>query len=177
MKQIWCGMMVSEIENYLYRIEDQRRLVSDLLSAIPTEVLDWQPTPATDGHASNSIAVLVAHIAGAEHFWIAEVIGKFPATRDRKKEFATSALKTAELKSLLEQVASETRNVLTNLTDQNLAETRTVDGYVIAVRWPLLHVVEHTALHFGHMQLTYQLWSGGKSIPSPAWYQRLPATP
>ena len=170
-------MMVSEKENYLYRIEDLRRLVGDMLGVIPPEALDWQPTPAADGHASNSIAVLVAHIAGAEHFWIAEVIGKYPATRDRKQEFATCAVKTSDLSRLLEQVASETRNVLSNLTDQNLAETRTVDGYVFAVRWALLHVIEHTALHFGHMQLTYQFWSGGKSIPSPAWHLRLPPTP
>jgi hypothetical protein len=37
-------------------------------------------------------------------------------------------------------------------------------------------VIDHTALHVGHMQITRQLWAGGKSFPSPLWSQRLPRT-
>jgi hypothetical protein len=38
-----------------------------------------------------------------------------------------------------------------------------------------MQIVDHTALHLGHMQITYQLWMGGQSKPSPYWYERLPS--
>jgi hypothetical protein len=44
---------------------------------------------------------------------------------------------------------------------------------VIPVRWCILHVIDHTALHLGHMQLTYQLWMGGQPGPSPRWFERV----
>jgi hypothetical protein len=43
------------------------------------------------------------------------------------------------------------------------------------VRWGILHVIDHTSLHLGHMQITYQLWNEGKSKPSPRWFERLPS--
>jgi hypothetical protein len=43
----------------------------------------------------------------------------------------------------------------------------------IPVRWCLLHALDHTALHLGHMQLTYQLWRRGLSGPSPRWFERV----
>ena len=46
-------------------------------------------------------------------------------------------------------------------------------GRIVPVRWAILHVIDHTALHLGHMQITYQLWMGGQRGPSPRWYERL----
>ena len=35
--------MLSELDNYLQRIEDLRRQVSDLIAGLPVEALDWRP--------------------------------------------------------------------------------------------------------------------------------------
>ena len=64
--------MLSELENYLHRIENLRGQISDLIAGLPAEALNWRPIESVEGHAINSLAVLAAHVAGAEHFWIAE---------------------------------------------------------------------------------------------------------
>ena len=118
--------------------------------------------------------VMAIHTAGAEHFWIGEVIGGMPPTRDRDAEFSTSIEAVHDIFSRLNIVEAETRTVMAWLTPGNLDETRLARGKLIPVRWIILHIIDHTALHLGHMQLTYQLWMGGKSGKSPRWYERLP---
>lgn len=166
--------MISELDNYLKRIEDLRGQISGLLAELPSEALNWRPIEGKDDHITNSLAVLAAHIAGAEHFWIAEVVGGRPATRDRDVEFVTIATSTAELLQLLEKISQETRAVLSALSESDLNGTRQVRDRTVPVRWCILHVIDHTSLHLGHMQITYQLWTGGKSIHSPLWTERLP---
>jgi uncharacterized damage-inducible protein DinB len=165
--------MNSELNNYLDRIEDLHHQISGLLTELPAEALNWRPIEGKDNHVTNSLAVLTAHIAGAEHFWIAEAIGGRPETRDRDAEFATVATSATELIQQLETIAQETREVFSTLSESDLNGTRQVRGRTVPVRWCILHVIDHTSLHLGHMQITYQLWMGGKSIPSPFWFDRL----
>jgi len=167
----------------LQRIEDLRRQVRDLIADLPAEALNWRPIPplgspreqggGVEEGDTNSLAVLATHIAGAEHFWIAEVVGGRPPTRDRDAEFAAQVSEAAELICLLEKTGAETREVFAALSDADLDGTREVVGRTVPVRWAILQVIDHTALHLGHMQLTYQLWMGGKCKPSPFWHERL----
>ncbi len=175
--------MLSELDNYLQRIEDLRGQVRSLIADLPAEALNWRPTPplssppqagGNEGE-TNSLAVLAAHIAGAEHYWIAEVIGGRPATRDRDAEFAVEAADASELVHRLEAAGAETREIFAALNTAELDGAREARGRTVSVRWGILHVIDHTALHLGHMQITYQLWMGGKSKPSPFWFERLPA--
>jgi len=167
--------MLPELENYLQRIEDLHGQISDLIAVLSAEALNWRPTESVEGHATNSLAVLVAHVAGAERFWIAEVVGGRPPTRDRDSEFTSQATHPSELCRLLKVTGAETREVLSALRDDDLDDTREVRGRTVPVRWGILHVIDHTALHLVHMQITYQLWMEGKSKPSPFWFERLPS--
>jgi len=166
--------MLTELDNYLHRLEDLRAQMSRLVADLPAEALNWRPIAGTDEHVTNSLAVLTAHAAGAEHFWIAEVVGGRAATRNREAEFATTAISASELVQLLEHTARETREVFSALREADLSDTRQAQGRIVPVRWCVLHVIDHTSLHLGHMQITYQLWAGGKAIPSPWWTERLP---
>jgi len=165
--------MIAELDNYLERIEDLRGQISGLLADLPAEALNWRPIEGRDDHVTNSLAVLAAHVAGAEHFWIAEVIGGHSATRDRDAEFVTVAATPAELHQILQKISLETRDVLSALSESDLNDTRQARDRIVPVRWSILHVIDHTSLHLGHMQITYQLWMG-KSIHSPLWTERLP---
>jgi uncharacterized damage-inducible protein DinB len=169
--------VITELANYLERLEDLRGQISGLVAGLPAEALNWRPLPGTGDQATNSLAVLAAHTAGAEHFWIAEVVGGRPATRDREAEFAWEAASAAETVRLLEDTALQTREVFLTLKDADLNDTRQTGGRTVPVRWCLLHVIDHTSLHLGHMQVTFQLWAGGRSIPSPLWFERLPHDP
>lgn len=165
--------MTPEIEHYLQMMDDLRGQVGELIAGLPAETLNWCPIEGPDDHATNSLAVLATHIAGAERFWIAEVIGGRPPTRDRDAEFATQVAEAAELQRRLEAAGAETREVLSALRADDLDGTREVQGRTVPVRWGILHVIDHTALHLGHMQITYQLWMSGEAGPSPRWFQRL----
>ena len=60
-------------------------LHSDMVRAIaglPIKALDWSPGPEM-----NSLAVLAVHAAGAERFWIGDMVGQAPSGRDRDAEF------------------------------------------------------------------------------------------
>ena len=166
-------MMSPELASYLQMIEDLRGQVRDMIADLPGEALNWRPLEGPGEHVTNSLAVLATHIAGAEHFWTAEVVGGRPPSRHRPAEFETRAASASELVSLLEQVGEETREVFSTLSATDLDGTREARGRVIPVRWCILHVIDHSALHLGHMQLTYQLWMGGRQGPSPRWFERV----
>jgi len=168
------GGVLAELDNCLQRIEDLRGQVRGLIADLPAEALNWRPTDGADDHATNSLAVLAAHVTGAEHFWIAEVIGGRPMTRDRDAEFRLEVADAFELLHRFDAVQAETREVFSTLTAADLKGTRETRGKTVAVRWGILHVIDHTALHLGHMQITYQLWNEGKSKPSLRWFERLP---
>jgi uncharacterized damage-inducible protein DinB len=165
--------MCPELESYLQMIDDLRGQVRALVVDLSPAALNWRPIEGLEEHATNSLAVLTTHIAGAEHFWIAEVVGLQPPTRDRGAEFVTEAIDAAELVRRLEEVEAETRQVFAGLEQDDLDGAREARGRTIPVRWCILHVIDHTALHLGHMQLTYQLWMGGQTGPSPRWYERI----
>ena len=169
--------MLPEVVNYLDRMDNLRKQVSELISTVPAEALNWRPIEGDDDHATNSLAVMTVHIAGAEHHWYHEVIGRQPATRQRDLEFKTVAENAGGLIEKLAFNAEESRRILAALNAEELDGSREVDGETVPVRWAILHVIDHTALHLGHMQITYQLWNGGQAMAAPRWFQRLPGQP
>lgn len=48
--------------------------------------------------------------------------------------------------------------VLSPLKEGQMEEDRKYRDRTAKVRWIILHVIEHTAQHLGHMQLTRQFW-------------------
>lgn len=150
--------MNSEITSYLKWIEELRDQVNQIVTDLPAAALNWRPVASEADHATNSLAVLATHVAGAEHHWIYEVVGRQAATRDRPAEFVTVATTAAELMARLAQTGRETAQIFATLTANTLTETRTIGDRTFTVRWCIMHVIEHTALHLGHMQLTRQLW-------------------
>lgn len=163
-----------ELTHYLHMIEDLRGQVRAVIADLPAEALNWRPLPVSETHETNSLAVMAAHVAGAEHFWIAEVIGGYPTTRDRPAEFVIKVDGPDSLVQRLDEVGAETSDVFARLTAAELDGTRQAHERAVTTRWAILHVIDHTALHLGHMQITYQLWMGGGSKPSPRWHERLP---
>ncbi len=166
--------MLSELENYLHRIEDHHQQIIDLIDGLPRDGLNFFPITMPDLQVSNSIAVLTTHVAGAEHRWVGEVIGGLPVTRDRAAEFAIRVRNAAPLIDMLNSTLAETRSIFTKLTENDLNKEYEVEEKMVPGRWAILHVIDHTSLHLGQMQLTYQLWAKGDSKSSPFWFSRLP---
>ena len=141
--------------DYLKNLEE---LHTDVLSAIgdlPQDTLDWVPFPG-----GNSINVIVTHIAGAEKYWLGDVVAGEPSGRDRDAEFKTEGSDFGQLSSLLDESMAFGRTVLGKFDFESLAATRESprNGKLIAVGWSLGHTLKHTAIHLGHIQITRELW-------------------
>ncbi|MGD2077391.1 MAG: DinB family protein [Chloroflexota bacterium] len=165
--------MLPECASYLEMLDDLRGQIAKLIAGLPAEALNWRPIEGEDDHITNSLAVMTAHVAGAEHFWIHEVAGDQPATRNRPVEFLTEVDSAEPLLETLKETGLATRKVLTMLTAADLDSVRQAHDRNVPMRWAILHAIDHTALHLGHMQITYQLWARGQTAESPRWFQRL----
>lgn len=147
--------MLPVLEDYLERLGTLHEQTKEAIDGLPVGALDWAP-----GASMNSMAVLVVHLAGAERYWIGDVVGGLPSGRDRAAEFRVSGLDADALRARLDETLAHSRSVLEPLTLEDLSAPRLSprDGREVRVAWALAHALQHTALHLGHIQITRQLW-------------------
>jgi hypothetical protein len=150
--------MDKEIQGYLTVMKELWDQIKGMLDGLPQEALDWRPIQGAGDLATNSLAVMAAHLAGSGTYLIKEVIGRQPIQRDREAEFVVRGVNASTLKARLDAAAKSSEQVLSPLTAGQMDEDRKYRDRTATVRWIILHVIEHTALHLGHMQLTRQLW-------------------
>ena len=150
--------MLPEIHAYLTDLGELRDQVKSLPEGLPREVLDWRPIEGEGELATNSMTAMVVHLVGSEAHWMEEVISGKKIIRDRDAEFVTQGLSVPELQARIEAMGKVTMEILSALTEKQLGESRKWRDRSVSVRWCILHVIEHYALHLGHMQLTRQLW-------------------
>jgi uncharacterized damage-inducible protein DinB len=148
-------MMSSFIDEYLSLLHELHSEIEKSLIGLPTQALDWTPGPET-----NSLAVLVVHLTGAERFWVGDVALGDPSNRVRAAEFKAAGLAPEALITRLRDADEYIRHAIESLSLADLEALRTNphDGRQFSVAWCLLHVLEHTATHMGHIELTSQLW-------------------
>jgi hypothetical protein len=152
------GEMEKEIQGYLSKIGELWGHVKEMLDGLPQEALEWRPIEGEGELATNSLAAMAAHVAGSGTYLIKEVIGRQPINRDREGEFATRGVDGPALKARLDASQAAIEKVLSPLTAAQMEEDRKYRDRTAKVRWIILHVLEHTGSHLGHMQLTRQLW-------------------
>lgn len=115
---------------------------------------------------SNTLFALATHLVGAGEFWVLVLVGKYDIPRNRPTEFfATGRLE--DLQTRYERWIEGVHAVLDTFPDERLDErAEPPAGYHTfsasrrertTMRNALLHAVEHSALHLGHIQLTRQM--------------------
>lgn len=146
-------------ETFLSLLRGTHETATRALDGLPPEALDWAPGPDM-----NSLTVLATHTAGAERLLIGSMFGGKPARRDRDKEFAAAGATAADLIRLLDEALAESEAVLSGmgLADLEGITRSPISGREFPVSWALLHGLEHTANHVGHMEITRQLWDQRK---------------
>lgn len=150
--------MNAELQHYQQFFDAFHRELRDLLAGLPPEALNWRPLEHGDDHAANSLAVILTHALGAEQFWVAEVFGGRAMNRDRAAEFRTVVSDAAALLAKIEMAEQLIREVLATTPAERLEENVAVRDEERTRRWAVIHALEHTALHLGHMEITRQLW-------------------
>jgi uncharacterized damage-inducible protein DinB len=141
--------------DFLNRLDELHTNIEQSINDLPQEALDWKP-----GATMNSISVLIVHLTGAERYWIGDVAVGDPSGRDRAAEFRVSGISTQTLQQRLVISSAYAQRVIARLTLEDLEQdcVSPRDGRKFTVAWALLHALEHTAIHLGHIQITRQLW-------------------
>ena len=137
------------------RFQELHTDIAKAVAGLPVEALDWVPGPEM-----SSICVMVVHLIGAERYWIGAVALGEPTNRVREEEFNVHGLSTDELEKRLSGADDYTRNALRRFSLPELESVRKSprNEKTFSVGWCLVHALEHTSLHLGHIQLTRQLW-------------------
>ncbi len=147
--------MQSFYTDYLDNLNELHAEILRTISDLPQEALDWSPFSG-----GNSCGVIIAHIAGAEKYWVGDVVAGAPSGRDREAEFRVRNLIVAELEAHLQESLAYVGDVLENLDLGDLETSRISprNDKEVTVAWALNHALKHTAIHLGHVQITRQLW-------------------
>ncbi len=130
-------------------------LHDDILAAVDPlkdEEINWVHPPL-----SNTIGILLRHIAASERYWIGEVAGGRAMHRVRSTEFGREHLSKAPLVGELRRAHAEVREVVQKLTGADLTTEIEVElrgSRRRATRaWAVMHSVQHTGYHLGQIQL------------------------
>lgn len=143
---------------YTDYLDNLAMLHTDMLKAVrhlPAEALDWVPYPG-----GNSMSVLVVHSAGAEKFWIGDIVAGEATGRDRPAEFKVKGLSPQELEARLNESLGYAELIMKNLEMDDLEALRKDprNDQEITTASALAHTLKHTALHLGHIELTREIW-------------------
>ena len=145
-------MQAQFFADYLQELEIlQHRLHTDVRD-LPAEAMDWSPGPQM-----NSVAVLLAHIAGVLQEGM-DIALSVPPRRVRAQEFQTRGVLSAEMLRRLDAVIAYARGTLPRLGLPDLDTARQDEDATVTCGWVLLHALDHAYLHLGHVQITCQLW-------------------
>ena len=160
--------MVSEVQEFADRFDEIRRQAKDAIQNLDERGLNSTPLDQD----TSSPAVLVNHMAAVERFWLCQIIGGVDIGRPRPDEFMAKAETVGDLEQLMDEAGRTTREVLSDMTTEQLHETRDARGEPRSVQWCLLLAIDHLSGHVGHLQLTRQMYDRTVTGPQPERAQR-----
>lgn len=136
-------------EDYLERFAAHHTRIAKTLDGLTLDMIDAKQP------GMNSIGMLVMHLTEAERYWVAGVACQRDIKRDREAEFNSSGLDGAALLARLTDQRTFLRDAFASLDASQLDDIRITprDPDGCTVRWALLHALEHSALHTGHIQI------------------------
>jgi hypothetical protein len=153
--------MATEAETIAATIERLAREALAQLEGLPEEALNRAlPLPET-----NSLYALATHLLGAGQYWTVTLVGGRDIPRNREAEFTATGTLTS-LRERYDRWLAALHEHLDALPDAEMTRPLPLTGRIrpgwmesdqISVRESLLHALDHTALHLGHIQLTRQL--------------------
>ena len=123
------------------------------ISGLDEEQARWTPAPT-----ANSLLVLIVHLTGVEMGWSERTILGREIERDRQAEFDELVRSTTVERAVAAYIKrGEQTNEIIRAADLD-APCPGDAGY--SVRWVVLHLIEETARHAGHADITRELIDG-----------------
>lgn len=129
-----------------------RDVMTMKIDGLSEEQARFKPTPS-----ANSLLTLIVHLTGVELGWFRGAIAGKPIERDRDAEFKELDVTVADAVAVYREQCEESNDVargVGSLDDECVGRPGT------SVRWVLHHMLEETARHCGHADITRELIDG-----------------
>jgi len=101
---------------------------------------------------SNGVGNIILHLCGNIRQYAISSLGKEKDVRERDKEFSADGgySKSVLLKKLADTL-EEAKNIIQNITEEELLRKRKVQGYTHSGIGIIIHVTEHYSYHTGQI--------------------------
>lgn len=159
--------MLIELQPLLEMLDTYFAEAQGLLKDLSREQLNWRPIQEnTREEMTSSLYGLALHIALVAINGAARAAGRspvfYPEAQQGNNGIECEGESAERALQLLMEARTLVHEVVETLTIEQLAEMRERRfgnwvGEPKSVRWMMWHILEHTALHVGHMELTRQL--------------------
>jgi uncharacterized damage-inducible protein DinB len=161
-----------ELALYLGSLEEVRNRLRETAADLTAEELTRRAFPS-----AHQIGNLILHLGEAEAGWIWRNITGKEIDEDAKKQvhwcdtterdFAEKAYSAQECLDRIDAISARSREILATFTDADLDKFfgfNRDDGTRIEVtlRWVLVHLLDHEAVHRGQISMLIRLLRGGE---------------
>jgi hypothetical protein len=144
-------------------LEHQRNSVRSIVSGLSEE--DWHRSVVPSGWTP---AGFVEHLGGAEYHWFQQVIEGIEEDFSEEEDYVpydpyaafVSDLPSAEILRNYQETCDLSDAVLAKTSVSAKPKGRHSDEEVPSVRWVVLHMIEETATHSGHLEIARELMDG-----------------
>ena len=137
----------------IYFLELNPPRVANCLNRLTEQQVWKKPNSQT-----NSIGNLILHLCGNIRQYAISSLGGLPDMRIRDEEFSvTSGLTKTELLEKLEMTISEAVTIINNVSEKELMQERSVQGFKYTGIGIMIHVTEHFSYHVGQIALYTKL--------------------
>jgi Protein of unknown function (DUF664) len=144
-------------------LEYQRASVRSIVEGLSEE--GWHTSVVPSGW---TIAGFVEHLGGAEFHWFQQVIEGNVEDFSQEEDFVpydpyaafVSDLPSSEILSNYKEICDLSDAVLATTSMSQKPKGRHGEEEVPNVRWVVLHMIEETATHSGHLEIARELLDG-----------------
>jgi hypothetical protein len=144
-------------------LEYQRASVRSIVAGLSEEA--WHSSVVPSGWTP---AGFVEHLAGAEYHWFQDVVEGIQVDFSSEEDFVpydpyaafVSDLTSAEILRNYADECERSNAVLAKVTMSDKPVGHHGDQEVPNVRWVVLHMIEETATHSGHLEIARELLDG-----------------
>jgi uncharacterized damage-inducible protein DinB len=125
------------------------------LEGLDAEQLRWRPSPT-----ANSLGVIVVHLGYAERLWIRAIFAGEPMDMEWRSHMfeLPDGWGYEEIVGFYREETAQVDAVLDRAVSFDLRSAG--DLRPTTLRWAVLHLIEETARHAGHMDITRELLDG-----------------
>ena len=135
------------VSQAIHRIDENTPKIASCLQELEESEIWKRPN-----QHSNSVGNIILHLCGNIRQYAISSLGKSKDVREREKEFsADGGYSGSELMKKLTSTLEEAKNIIQNITEEELLRKRNVQGYTHSGIGIIVHVTEHYSYHTGQI--------------------------